>query len=95
LEITAATADTLSYSVTEDDQPESNAAGTVENTTNSVNYNGTYVVDSIPSHNVFTYTSDTPVTQAAVDVPTTPSGQVARESSPAQLDIKYRSGWAG
>jgi hypothetical protein len=94
LTITATTLKTFSYAKTNANLAESNAAGTATDTTNRDSYNGTKIVASIPRYDTLTYASaGTP--QAVTAVPTSPSGQAYRTVSPAKLDIKYRSGWAG
>jgi len=84
---------TLTYAKTSADIGQTNAAGTVVDTTNQTGYNGTVVVASIPSYNTFTYaTAGSAQSSVAISGP---GGDAYRNTSPATLDIEYRSGWAG
>ncbi len=94
LVITAVTPYTIQYSKTNADITQSNAAGTVTDTTNRDDYNGTKTITSIPTYNTVTYTT-AGSNQSSVAVSTPPGGVAYRAVSPAKLDIKYRSGWAG
>lgn len=94
LPIIGLTPTTVSYTKTNADLTESNAAGTVTDTTNRDVYNGTYTITGVPTYNTFTYTT-TGANQATVGVSTPPGGRAYRAVSPAKLDIRYRSGWAG
>ena len=85
---------TLRFAKTNADIAESNAAGTVVNTTNRDGYNGVRTIIAVTSHNTVTYATSG-ATQSAVLVTNPPGGIVYRTVSPAKLDIKYRSGWAG
>ena len=92
--ITAVTPLTISYAKTNANIAESNAAGMVTNITNRDEYNGTWIVSALPTYNTLVFTSGG-ADQASTAVPALPAGQVERTVSPAQLDIKYRSGWTG
>jgi len=84
---------TLTYAKTNADLPETNAAGIVTDTTNRDEFNGEFTVAGVPSYDTFTF-----VTTGEADVSsreTSAPGDAYRASSPARIDIKYRSGWAG
>ena len=86
-------ASTFTYARTNANLAESNAAGLAVNVTNRDVFNGVYPVLLIPAHNVFAYS------RTASDIPLrtidTPYGKVFRTTSPAEVDVKYRSGWTG
>lgn len=85
---------TLQYAKTNANLAQTVAAGTVTDQKNLTDYNGTFTVASIPSYNTFTYATGG-ADQAAVAISTPPGGDAYRLNSPAELDIEYRSGWAG
>lgn len=91
--ITAITEYTLSYTQTNADVAESNAAGVVVNATNRDVFNGTYIVAAVPAFNVVQYAK----TAANIAKRTwlNPNGIVFRGISPSTLDVRFRSGWAG
>lgn len=91
--ITAITATTLSYAKTNANVAESNASGTVTNTTNKNIFNGKYTVTTVPAYNVVRYAKTT--SDIALRTWFEPNGLVSRTVSPSTLDIKFRSGWAG
>jgi len=92
--ITGATPTTIQYSKNNVNLSESNAAGTVTDTTNRDFYNGTHIITGVPSYNTFTFTTTGPDQSAVVPVPAT-AESAYRALSPSQLEVKYRSGWAG
>jgi hypothetical protein len=94
LAITSVTPKTLTYAKINANIAESNAAGTVTDTTNRDDYNGLRVVASIPTHNTVSYAT-AGADQSATAVASPPSGQAQRHVSPAILNIRYRSGWTG
>ena len=91
--ITAITEYTFSYTQTNANIAESNAAGTATNVTNRDVFNGVWAITAIPSHNVVRYA------RALSNVPLrtwySPAGVVSRLISPSVLDIRFRSGWSG
>lgn len=91
--ITAVTGTTLSYSQTNANVAESNAAGVVTNTTNRDTFNGRYTISSIPEYNVVQYERVAP--NMARRTWNKPNGEIRRTVSPSTLDIKFRSGWSG
>lgn len=92
--ISDVTATTLSYAQTGSDIAETNAAGVVVNTTNRDIFNGTYKILSLPNYNVVKYSRDLPdITPARTWEE--PNGIVSRTTSPATLQVRFRSGWAG
>lgn len=91
--ISSITEYTLTYAQTGANQAETNAAGVVLDLTNRDTYNGTYTVSAIPAYNVVRYGRT--ASNIAKRVWTTLNGIVRRTVSPAKLDVKYRSGWAG
>lgn len=95
LVITSITEDSFTYSKTNANLPEVDAAGTVTNTTNMNTFNGVYTITSIASHDTFSYqktaSNVSPVRQWFI----TEDGYVQRTVSPSSVSIKFRSGWAG
>lgn len=91
--ILSTTATTLTYAQTASNVAESNAAGTVTNTTNRDTFNGTFTITAIPDFNVVKYAK----TATAVPLRTWQelNGVVYRTVSPATLNLHFRSGWAG
>jgi hypothetical protein len=88
----------IQYAKTNVNLPESNAAGTVTDTTNRDYYNGTYIITSVPTYNTFTFSTVGPKqgpNQANVSTAPGRAETARRALSPSQLDVKYRSGWAG
>lgn len=94
LAITGITTLTITYAKVNANISESNAAGTVTDTTNRDYYNGPKVITNVPSYNTLTFGTVGP-NQASTTTGTPPQGITHRAASPAELDIKYRSGWAG
>jgi hypothetical protein len=92
--ITGATPTTIQYSKNNVNLAESNAAGTVTDTTNRDFYNGTHIITGVPTYNTFTFTTAGPDQSAVVPIPAV-AETAHRAISPSQLEIKYRSGWAG
>lgn len=92
--ITAITSSTtLSYAQTNADVAERNAAGAVINATNRDIFNGTYLVQSVPAYDTVRYTKV--AANIARRTWLLPNGIVSRGISPARLDVRFRSGWAG
>lgn len=100
--ITGTTSNTLTYAKTNADIAETGASGTIIDLTNQSVYNalptagggsGPVTVISTPAYNIFTYAkTNANLAQASV---ADPFGFAYRATSKANLDIKYRSGWAG
>ena len=91
--ILAATANTLTYAQTHANVAESNAAGAVINITNRDTFNGIYEIYSIPGYNVVKYLRVSPtITTRTWELP---NGLVYRVTSPSELNVRFRSGWAG
>ena len=91
--ISAITEYSITYAQTGANQPETNAAGVVRNLTNRDIFNGTYIVASIPAYNVVRYARTGSNILKRVWI--TLNGIVHRTVSPAKLEVRYRSGWAG
>ena len=91
--ITAITEQTISYAQTNANIAETNAAGTVTNTTNRDIFNGVYAIKSIPEFDTVHYTRV--ASNIAKRTWKGQVGEVSRVDSPSTLDVKYRSGWAG
>ncbi|UVG35133.1 minor tail protein [Microbacterium phage Cece] len=91
--VTSITEYTLTYTQTGSNLPETNAAGRVLNITNRDTFNGDYTVSTIPAYDMVRYNK----TAANITRRTwiTKNGEVSRVVSPAKLDVRYRSGWAG
>lgn len=91
--IATPTANSLTYAKTNANIALTQSNGTITDTTNTAIYNGNFVVTSIPSYNSFTYAQ----THANVALQNleTPFGVAFRATSRAELEIQYRSGWAG
>jgi hypothetical protein len=91
--ITAVTENTISYAQTNANVAESNAAGYVINTTNRDVFNGRYTISGVPAYNVVQY--EKVESNIAERTWITPNGLVYRTTSPATLDVQFRSGWSG
>jgi len=91
--ITAITEFTFSYAQTAANVAPNNAAGVATNTTNRDIFNGLYQILSIPAYNTVKYNKINP--NIATRTWYKPNGVVYRETSPASLSVRYRSGWAG
>jgi len=91
--ITAITEFTISYAQTNANVAESNAAGTVVNATNRDIFNGTWTVSAVPAYNIVQYART--ASNVALRTWLDPNGLVSRVTSPAILDVRFRSGWSG
>lgn len=94
-QITVTDDDTFTYAVTHANVAESAAGGSASDITNIDIFNGVYIVTSTPSYNSFTYTLSADSGEEFTRDISEPFGNVQRTTSPAKLDVKYRSGWAG
>ena len=77
------------------DVVETESAGTIYDLTNQDIFNGSYTVTSVPTHNTLTYV---PVTTSTTNIDEEilyPYGAVKSEESPAEVEVKFRSGWIG
>lgn len=91
--ISSITEYTVTYAQSGSNLAETNAAGRILNTTNRDIFNGDYTITTIPAYNRVRYSKT--ASNIARRTWITKNGEVSRVSSPATLNVQYRSGWAG